>query len=293
MNRPAPSWFEPPRGSERTGSSGSKTDRPRRDSASGMPAGDPGTGSAGTPASIGNVGSLVSLGRLTASVVHDFNNLLTIISGYTELLITDESVDPTRQTFLEQIKTANDRATRLTRQLLTISRDRPPELVRTELGEVVRDSEDLLRRFFDWDCRLVIRTPEYPIVITADPILLQQMMLASMAVYEDIARTAEQIVIEVGLTASRPSSAEELPAVLAWHGELVLTVVLADDCVPLGGGLDDVSQRQLLSEADLEMIQHLCQASGGTLITAGDLTQACRITARWPLAGDPPASTGP
>ncbi len=64
---------------------------------------------------------LEAVGQLTGGIAHDFNNLLTIISGNLEL--ADRKNDlPTIRRLLKSIRYAADRATNLTRQLLTFSR---------------------------------------------------------------------------------------------------------------------------------------------------------------------------
>ncbi|MCJ2086686.1 ATP-binding protein [Methylobacterium sp. E-005] len=67
-----------------------------------------------------------SLGQLTGGIAHDFNNLLQVISGYTEVmlsLIEQSSIDIARvRRAGEAVRTASDRAAKLTHQLLAFSR---------------------------------------------------------------------------------------------------------------------------------------------------------------------------
>jgi PAS domain S-box-containing protein len=62
------------------------------------------------------------VGHLTGGVVHDFNNLLTIIGGHTELLLAGLPADAPMRDSLSQIRSASLRAASLTRQLLAFSR---------------------------------------------------------------------------------------------------------------------------------------------------------------------------
>ncbi len=63
-----------------------------------------------------------AIGRLAGGVAHDFNNILTAIIGYTDLIA--ERLDPTDLTArdVSEIRKAADRAAALTRQLLAFSR---------------------------------------------------------------------------------------------------------------------------------------------------------------------------
>jgi PAS domain S-box-containing protein len=87
-----------------------------------------------------------ALGRLAGGVAHDFNNLLGVIGGYAELLETKlENSDGLRR-YCTKIIDATQRASGLTRQLLTFSRK---EIVRPEplqTGEALQELTAMLRR---------------------------------------------------------------------------------------------------------------------------------------------------
>ncbi len=83
-----------------------------------------------------------AIGRLAGGVAHDFNNLLTVINGYTELaLLQVDEEDPNSQ-ILEEILSAGERASTLTRQLLAFSRKQvlDPQVVNLNalIGEVLK-----------------------------------------------------------------------------------------------------------------------------------------------------------
>jgi two-component system cell cycle sensor histidine kinase/response regulator CckA len=76
-----------------------------------------------------------AIGRLAGGVAHDFNNLLTIIQNYTELARRSAPDGTPAHRHLGQVLAATDRATRLTRQLLAMSRR---QVVRDELVDLRR-----------------------------------------------------------------------------------------------------------------------------------------------------------
>ena len=94
-----------------------------------------------------------SLGQLVGGVAHDFNNLLNVIQGYADFVA--EEIRPLAQTDprlepvlgdIEQVRSAGEKAARLTRQLLTFARhevNRPEVL---DLNEAVNSAGQLLRR---------------------------------------------------------------------------------------------------------------------------------------------------
>ena len=86
-----------------------------------------------------------AVGRLAGGVAHDFNNMLSAITSYTELLLTDTSSAATRADLYE-IKRAAERAARLTHQLLAFSRQQvlKPRIV--DLNSVITEMRRMLER---------------------------------------------------------------------------------------------------------------------------------------------------
>ena len=87
-----------------------------------------------------------AVGRLAGGVAHDFNNMLTAIKSYSELLL--EEIDPqsTQHGDVIEISKAADRATALTRQLLAFSRQQVMRPQVIDLNASVLDTIGLLRR---------------------------------------------------------------------------------------------------------------------------------------------------
>jgi PAS domain S-box-containing protein len=87
-----------------------------------------------------------AIGRLVGGVVHDFNNLLTVILGYGELVIEDIGGDGSNRDLLLEVLNAGKRAAGLTKQLLAFCRkeNTAPEVL--DLNAVVTDMHKLLRR---------------------------------------------------------------------------------------------------------------------------------------------------
>ncbi len=63
-----------------------------------------------------------AVGQLAAGVAHDFNNILQVIQGFTEVLLFTNQIDASQQEPLQRITDATERAARLVRQLMTFSR---------------------------------------------------------------------------------------------------------------------------------------------------------------------------
>ena len=87
-----------------------------------------------------------AIGHLAGGMAHDFNNMLTAILGYTELLTEQIDADKPIGKDLREIKAAAERAAALTRQLLAFSRKQVLSMTPVDLGEIVRHIEPMLRR---------------------------------------------------------------------------------------------------------------------------------------------------
>jgi signal transduction histidine kinase/ActR/RegA family two-component response regulator len=89
---------------------------------------------------------LEALGLLAAGVAHDFNNLLVAIVNYVDLARESLSGPPQVLDDLRQARTAADRATALTHQLLAFGRRAPGPRSTVDLNEVARGVVEMLRR---------------------------------------------------------------------------------------------------------------------------------------------------
>src|SRR5436190_9901624 len=94
---------------------------------------------------------LEAVGRLAAGVAHDFNNILTVITGHGEMLLRQLDPDDPRRKHGEQIEKAAYLAAALTRQLLTFSRKQVIQPRVLNLNTIVQNVEKMLRRLIGAD----------------------------------------------------------------------------------------------------------------------------------------------
>jgi len=98
-----------------------------------------------TEAALRQSQKMEAIGQLTGGVAHDFNNLLQIMSGNLQLLQPSVSAPEDRRR-LEAALGAVERGAKLSAQLLAFARRQPLEPRAVNLGRLVREMDDLLRR---------------------------------------------------------------------------------------------------------------------------------------------------
>ncbi len=118
-----------------------------------------------------------SIGQLAAGVAHDFNNILTVIQGYSGLLLAREDLNPDFAEPLQQIAAGVERASNLTRQLLTFSRKQIMQPQELDLNEVISNVTKLLRRILGEDITLHFNYSPYLPSIFADSGMMEQIVM--------------------------------------------------------------------------------------------------------------------
>lgn len=117
------------------------------------------------------------LGQLAGGIVHDFNNLLTAIGGYLQLLLLDAPPDSRLARDLTQIKIAVDRGSGLTKQLHYFTRQATGTRHLVTLNDVARETAELLRHTFPPEIAIHLELVDHPWSIEADPNQMSQVLM--------------------------------------------------------------------------------------------------------------------
>jgi PAS domain S-box-containing protein len=118
---------------------------------------------------------LETLGMLAGGVAHDFNNLLLVIVGHTELAAR-AAQEMQVQSSLRQIKAATQRASDLTKQLLTYAARRIPNFIALQLDVLLRETCESLQASLPSRARLELELSDTLPAIDADPLHLKQLV---------------------------------------------------------------------------------------------------------------------
>jgi len=96
------------------------------------------------------------IGQLAGGVAHDFNNILAVIVGYSDLTMQMPDLSDRLRRYTGEIQHAATRAVGLTRQLLVFSRKQTVLPVVLDLNDVVKDLDKMLRRLIDENIEMLI-----------------------------------------------------------------------------------------------------------------------------------------
>lgn len=137
-----------------------------------------------------------AVGTLAGSIAHDFNNILSVILSYADLLIRGlQAADPMRAD-LEQIDRAGKRAADLTRQLLAFSRQQvlQPKLI--SINDAIATMTQMLQRLIGEDIELAVQFAPNIGAVFVDPSQLEQVLLNLVVNARDAMPRGGKLTIE-------------------------------------------------------------------------------------------------
>ncbi|RLB03547.1 MAG: hypothetical protein DRG59_11650, partial [Deltaproteobacteria bacterium] len=114
---------------------------------------------------------------LAGGIAHDFNNLLTAVKGFTQIMLLTVPRDSEDREYLKQIEHAANRASDLTKQLLTFSRRVRSEKQPIELNREIRAVEKLLARTLPKMIHIKTELTDKLTLINADPSQVEQVLM--------------------------------------------------------------------------------------------------------------------
>ncbi len=234
-----------------------------------------------------------AIGRLAGGVAHDFNNMLTAIRGYSELLIQDLPEGHRKRRQAEEILKAAERAASLTQQLLAFSRRQVIQPKTVDLNALLTNLMGMLRRVIGEDIQLVAHLAPGLWPVTADPGQLEQVVL-------NLAVNARDAMPQGGVLTIETANVREVMAGKGGHdagspGVVQLTVR------DTGTGMDAETLARIFEPffttkelgrgtgLGLATVYGIVQQSGGTITADSEPGRGTTFTLRFPCAQLPVA----
>ncbi len=141
-----------------------------------------------------------SVGTLAGGIAHDFNNVLTVIIGYGEMLKSRVANDPKAVSDLGEVLRSAERASVLTRQLLTFARRQIVEFGNLDLNRVITDLEKLLRKITRENIEIKAFLADGLPTIRADQGQVEQVLMNLSINARDAMPGGGQLVVETEAT---------------------------------------------------------------------------------------------
>jgi PAS domain S-box-containing protein len=176
---------------------------------------------------------LEAIGRLAGGVAHDFNNMLTAIKGYTELLLAELEPGSRLHHEAEQIRRAAEQAASLPEQLLAFARKQPLEAKLVDLNDVVAAASGLLRHLLGERVALITIAAPHAALTKVDPGRVEQMLVNLALNARDAMPAGGSVTITIATGEAAPDREEHGVDQSEPAGTYVI-VSVADD----GQGMD-------------------------------------------------------
>jgi len=140
-----------------------------------------------------------AIGQLAGGVAHDFNNILTAVIGYGNLLKAKMAQDDPLRTYVEHILSSSGKAVNLTQSLLAFGRKQIIELKPCKISTLIKNVEKLLTRLLTEDIELLTFISPSDPTILADPTQIDQILINLATNARDAMPNGGHLKIEVKL----------------------------------------------------------------------------------------------
>ena len=229
------------------------------------------------------------VGRLAGGVAHDFNNLMTVMYGATDMLALSHPPGTSEHVHVRSLEDALSRARGLTTQLLAFSRKQVARTENVDLVGMVRSSEGMLARLLGTDVVLRTQSNDGPQIVRADPAQLSQVLMNLVVNARDAMPKGGQLSVVVSRRSIEdPSARERLGIELGSYASLAVT--------DTGIGMDEQVREHLFEPffttkptgegtgLGLSTAYGIVRAAGGAIEVRSELGRGSTFTVYWPLA---------
>jgi PAS domain S-box-containing protein len=159
--------------------------------------------------------NLESIGRLAGGVAHELNNSLTVIQGYSQLLIHSDQLEAEAVEHVKRVSQASDQAARLAQQLLALSGKQEVNIAPLDINGVVKNLSSVLRALVGDAVAVHLKLAERLPLVEADSDRLGQALVTLVLNSRDAMSSGGQLLIQTEAVAFGETSSESDPEVRA------------------------------------------------------------------------------
>ncbi|HEY1582650.1 MAG TPA: ATP-binding protein [Chthoniobacterales bacterium] len=240
-----------------------------------------------------------AFGQLAGGVAHDFNNFLTTILGYSDLLLSEPTVKGRVENQLKEIRDAAGRASALTNQLLAFSRRQSLEPTVLEVNTFISNLERSILRLLGDNISIVCQLHHLKegAHIRVDAHQLTQIILNLAVNARDAMRKGGRLTITTSTVAIAPGASSLCAGAELLSGEYVV-IALADD----GAGMNEEVKARLFepffttreeehrSGLGLATSYGIVRQSGGHICAESELGHGTTFRLFLPRVAPPPSA---
>lgn len=237
-------------------------------------------------------------GQLAGGLVHDFNNVLTAIAGYSELMLGRMPAGDERRADAEEILAAAQRGQRLVEQLAAFQKRHAESPRRIDLDVLLTELEPRLRQLLGEDRELATRPGSTSAEIVADPAQIEQVLITLLTHAQSHTQSHTQSALSAGgrltLATALVELPEDSPRLAAGMSAGAYVACSIDDgitgteeaLIP-GERLFDppFHKGEEATRLGLVTIYGIVREAGGNLVAETSTTAGTRFTMLLPVAG--------
>ncbi len=237
-----------------------------------------------------------AVGRLAGGVAHDFNNVMTVILGYSAVLLQELSQNSSARHFVQEIQRAGERCAALTSQLLAFSRKQMLHPVSLDLHRVIRDLMGLLKSLIGEHIAIVLQLDSTPRWVKVDAVQLEQVLLNLTVNARDAMPHGGTLTIDTGQAFPDQAWGSEVPR----HARSYVRLRVHDT----GAGIDPAAKPKIFEPffttkplgqgtgLGLSTVYGIVHQSGGTITVESTPERGTTMTVYLPEVS-PPRATVP
>jgi Na+/proline symporter/signal transduction histidine kinase/CheY-like chemotaxis protein len=179
-----------------------------------------------------------AIGTLAGGVAHDFNNILTAIIGYGNLLKMQIKEDDPLANYIDQILSSSERAANLTQSLLAFSRKQMISPRPVNLNDIVRRVEKLLQMVIGEDIELKTELSSGDLIVMADSSQIEQVLM-------NLSTNAKDAMPHGGILKIKTARAELGMKFLSTHEYIKPGIYALISVSDTGTGMDEKTKQRI------------------------------------------------
>jgi two-component system, cell cycle sensor histidine kinase and response regulator CckA len=234
-----------------------------------------------------------AIGTLAGGVAHDFNNILTAMMGYAELIRNKTDEDDPRHRFVNNILISAEKAASLIKGLLAFSRKQVISPIPVDLNLIIRNIETLLRRIVGDDIEVVTDLFDEPLTVFADFHQMEQVLM-------NLVSNARDAMLHGGTLTISTRRVGSLPDQPASSGAAVTDSMALLQVTDTGIGMDQGTQQKIFEPffttkgsgrgtgLGLSMIFGTVRQHGGEIKVFSEINKGSIFSVYLPITSDVP-----